>query len=63
MYLSEGNQLNACVKYIQTNGLTNALKTHNWAAFARGYNGPSYADNDYDTNLQQAYHRISAARP
>ena len=63
MYVSEGNQLKACVKYIQTKGLTQALKTHNWAAFALGYNGPAYADNDYDTNLQRAFNRISAAHP
>jgi hypothetical protein len=27
----------------------------NWAAFAKGYNGPGYAKNAYDVKLAQAY--------
>jgi len=55
MYVSEGNQLSAFVKFVKNKGLDKALKKHDWAAFARGYNGPLYAVNHYDTNLKQAF--------
>lgn len=32
-----------------------ALKVKNWAAFAKIYNGPGYAVNDYDGALARAY--------
>jgi hypothetical protein len=28
-----------------------------WAKFARGYNGPGYAQNAYDVKLAQAYEK------
>jgi hypothetical protein len=62
MYVSEANQLDAFVKFVRRKGLTSALKNHNWAAFAAGYNGPNYADNDYDANLQRAYTYFSRAQ-
>ena len=55
MYVSEANQLSAFVKFVRNKGLDKALKNHDWAAFARGYNGPLYAVNHYDTNLRQAF--------
>jgi hypothetical protein len=36
-------------------GLIEALKARNWEAFAKGYNGPAFAQNDYDTRLAAAY--------
>ena len=35
------------------------LATHNWAAFARGYNGADYAKNQYDAHLAAAYGKFS----
>ena len=31
------------------------LRERNWAKFARAYNGPGYAQNQYDVKLKQAY--------
>ncbi|NBT89135.1 MAG: DUF3380 domain-containing protein, partial [Flavobacteriaceae bacterium] len=31
------------------------LKAKDWAGFAKGYNGPAYAKNAYDTKLAGAY--------
>jgi hypothetical protein len=63
MYASEANHLLAFVRFIQHNGLTNALRMHQWAAFAAGYNGPSYAVNNYDTNMERAFNRFNRAHP
>lgn len=52
---SEANQLDAFVRFCQANGLAPALADLNWARFARGYNGPLYQQNRYDTRLATAY--------
>ncbi len=61
MYVSEANHLTAFVRFVQHKGLTSALKRHQWAAFAAGYNGSSYAVNHYDTNMERAFNRLSKA--
>ncbi len=43
------------VKFVQNKGLSAALRKHDWASFAQGYNGPLYAMNNYDANLKQAF--------
>ncbi len=53
--LDEENHLAAMVRFIQTNGLDDELRRHDWAGFARGYNGPGYAKNRYDVKLAQAF--------
>lgn len=55
--LSEQSQLDLLVRFIQTDrgDLLSALQTHNWKAFAHGYNGPAYAKNQYDQKLAAAY--------
>lgn len=55
MYKDEASQLEAMCRYIQVNGLVNALKNKDWKAFARGYNGSAYAKNSYDVKLANAY--------
>lgn len=57
MSRSERDQLNLFAKFIETTGLTKYLKSKNWAAFARSYNGPSYARRGYHTKLASAYAR------
>lgn len=58
----EGHQLAAFVKFVQLDpDMLKALRGRKWAAFARLYNGPAYADNLYDTKLAAAYKRHSAA--
>jgi hypothetical protein len=59
MFRSEAQHLRAFLGFCRANGLVGYLQSHNWAAFARGYNGPSYADNAYDTQLADAYARYS----
>ncbi len=60
MYRSEGEQMRSFLAYCRGAGLVNALRTHDWAAFARGYNGAGYAANHYDVNLANAYARFPA---
>lgn len=48
-------QARAFTQYIKKSGLIPALKSKNWAAFARGYNGASYVKNKYDQKMAQAY--------
>jgi hypothetical protein len=59
MMVSENEQLLAMSREIIRNGLHQPLRTHHWAAFARGYNGSGYARNKYDTRLAAAYQRYS----
>lgn len=56
MYKSEAKQLDAFVKFILVNPtIHSALRVCNWEAFARGYNGPTYKRNNYDTKLAHEY--------
>jgi hypothetical protein len=57
MASSESEQLLAMTRFIASQGLAAALKTHDWPAFARGYNGPDYAARSYDTRLGASYYR------
>jgi len=52
--------LDSFVNFIQANKLDGALRAKNWAAFARGYNGPAYAQNAYDKKMAAAYARWKA---
>jgi len=58
---SEANQLSHMAAFIKAAGLQDELMTKNWAKFARGYNGPGYAQNAYDVKLAQAYGKYSNA--
>lgn len=58
MYRSEGDQLDAFVRFIKVNpNLLRALKAQDWAAFASGYNGPAYLNNSYHIKLAAAFAR------
>jgi N-acetylmuramidase-like protein len=52
--------LDAFVKFIKANKLDVPLRAKNWATFARGYNGPAYAQNAYDKKMANAYARWKA---
>lgn len=56
-YESARNHLDAFLGYITENKLADALREKRWADFARGYNGPGYAKNQYDVKLEQAYRK------
>jgi len=55
MYKSEGEHLKAFAAFLKANNLVQPLKDLNWAKFARGYNGPGYKKNKYDTKMAAAY--------
>lgn len=50
-------QVDCMVREIKRNKLEKKLSALDWAGFARGYNGPGYAQNKYDTKLEAAYGR------
>lgn len=65
---SVGGQVDLMARFIVKNGLAPALRSRDWAAFARGYNGAGYKKNAYDTKMAKAYARwrkkgVSAAPP
>lgn len=55
MKYNEGSQLDAFVEYVKHVRLDDELREKRWADFARGYNGPAYLKNSYDTKLMKAY--------
>ncbi|QMU64760.1 MAG: DUF3380 domain-containing protein [Flavobacteriaceae bacterium] len=59
-YISEDEHLKAFAGFIETNNLVRHLQNKDWAAFAYGYNGPGYAENQYDVKLAAAYEKYSA---
>ena len=54
--LSKGiaEQIDALVREIKTDNLDKYLKAKNFTAFAKGYNGSGYAQNQYDTRMKAA---------
>ncbi len=55
MKKTESHHLAALVAFINNNGMAEPLRNRQWATFARAYNGPGYAENQYDVKLEQAY--------
>lgn len=47
----EETHLDAMASFILAAGLDDELRRHDWAGFARGYNGAGYARNGYHTRL------------
>ena len=60
MCQSEVNQIEALLRFARVQNLIEALQRHDWARFARRYNGPGYARSRYDVRLADAYAEISA---
>lgn len=58
---SEAEQLRGLIGEIVHNRLHWALRAHDWATFARGYNGPTYAKNQYDHRLACCYENCGPA--
>jgi hypothetical protein len=59
-YRGEDRQFDGFIKFLQDTrvaGVTlfNHLRNKNWESFARGYNGPRFKENNYDTDLQKLY--------
>lgn len=55
MVESEDKQLQAMAAFIANSGMTQSLHDHNWSGFARRYNGPNFAANNYDGKLQHFF--------
>jgi hypothetical protein len=56
---SEAGQLRQMAAFIKAAGLQDELAAKNWAGFAKGYNGPQYAQNQYDQKLAAAYAKFA----
>jgi len=59
MVQSEDAQIAALFGFLASNHLDGPLRNHDWTNFARGYNGPDYAKNQYDGRLSAAYQKYS----
>jgi hypothetical protein len=55
VYKDENAHLMLFCAFLKNTGLVKHLKDKNWEAFAKGYNGPSYAQNNYHKKLNTAY--------
>jgi hypothetical protein len=51
MIAREDNQIAAITAFLQSTGMAETLRSHQWSSFARRYNGPNYAANNYDGTL------------
>jgi|SRR5579863_757605 len=56
---SEDAQLAAFSAFLAANRLDQHLQAHDWAGLARGYNGPNFAANQYDTKLAAQFQKFS----
>ncbi len=52
-------QVRLFARFITRAGLAKKLAAHDWAGFARAYNGPAYKQNRYDAKMAKAYARIA----
>jgi hypothetical protein len=59
MCASEDGQLLAVAKFMTANDMVEPLRNHDWAGFARRYNGSNYAANDYDGKLHHFFQRYA----
>ena len=51
----EEAHIQGMVDFIKANHIDDDMRTHNWAIFARVYNGPGYATHGYHTRLAAAF--------
>lgn len=61
MSYSELEQLELFAAFITNTGMLPDLKSKNWSAFARKYNGASYARRGYHTRMANAYNKFKNA--
>lgn len=55
MSRSERDQLDLFASFLINTGMVESLRKKDWAAFAKRYNGPSYASRGYHTRLAKSY--------
>ena len=56
---SENAQLAAFVAFLKAKRLDKHLQAHEWTLLAKGYNGPNYANNQYDQKLAAEFQKFS----
>jgi hypothetical protein len=56
---SEDAQLAGVAAFLKSSKLDAPLQAHDWASFARGYNGPDFAKNHYDASLRGEFQKYS----
>ena len=54
---SEFKLLVLSARFIKQARMLPSLQAKDWAEFARRYNGPTYAQNNYDKQLEEAYQK------
>jgi hypothetical protein len=57
---SEDAQLAGMMGFIRSEGLDARLRSRDWTAFARRYNGPQFFKNQYDIKLRDAFEKFSS---
>jgi len=57
---SEDSQLLAFAAFLKGSKLAGSLQIHDWTSLARGYNGPNFAENQYDAKLRGEFQKFSA---
>ncbi len=63
MRQSESSQLLSMANFIAANHWDGPLRSHDWTTFARQYNGPNYATNNYDRRLSASYQKYVFGGP
>ena len=58
MCVGEDKQLEAFARFVKLARLQSCLEQKDWAGFTRRYNGPGYAQNQYDKKLEGAYRKF-----
>jgi hypothetical protein len=58
-FQSEAQQLILFCNFCKSQGLDKYLREKNWAEFAKCYNGPSYAQNQYDKKIAEAFKKYN----
>ena len=59
MCVGEDKQLEAFARFVKLAKLHSYLEQKDWVGFARRYNGPGYAQNQYDKKLEEAYRKFT----
>ena len=57
MSRSERDQLELFARFIESNGLVEPIRQHQWLKFALRYNGPKAKARGYHTRLASAYRK------
>jgi peptidoglycan hydrolase-like protein with peptidoglycan-binding domain len=60
MAKSEANQVEVWARFLERQGMLESLRKHDWAGFARRYNGPAALRNGYVERLEAAYNAALA---